>query len=62
MLMEHYIQIEHFYSGTDGNWVIIEYDKITVILNFVKIKFQISLKNIYNKVDFEYIKNYSLHR
>jgi len=44
--------IEQFYLDAEGKWLLSEYNDINDILKFSKIDFQISLKEVYNLVEF----------
>ncbi|MDZ7342710.1 MAG: Uma2 family endonuclease [candidate division KSB1 bacterium] len=46
------VYMEHFYIGEQGKWVLTEYDDPDDILKFTKIDFQISLREIYQRVEF----------
>jgi Uma2 family endonuclease len=45
--------IEQFYIGNDGNWILKEFNSHQDVLKFTKIDFAISLKEIYNLVEFD---------
>jgi len=45
--------IEQFNIGSEGKWMLTEYNDINDILKFTKINFQIPLKDVYNLVEFE---------
>jgi len=58
ILVDQYkVHIEHFYYESKGRWIFTEYKSIDDILNFTKINFKISLKEIYNQIEFEEDKN-----
>ncbi|MCI0616078.1 Uma2 family endonuclease [bacterium] len=53
ILIDQYsIHVEHYYLEAPKKWVLIEYDEPTEILKFAKVDFQISLADIYRRVDF----------
>lgn len=45
------MHVEHFYIGEQGKWVLTEYDNPDDILKLTKIDFQISLREIYQRVE-----------
>ncbi|MDZ7336626.1 MAG: Uma2 family endonuclease [candidate division KSB1 bacterium] len=52
ILIDQYtVHVEHFYIGEQGKWVLTEYDNPDDILKFTKIDFQISLREIYHRVE-----------
>jgi len=54
ILIDQYsTHIEQFNIGSQGKWLLTEYNDINGILKFTKIDFQISLKDVYNLVEFE---------
>lgn len=54
ILIDQYsIHIEQFSKGAEGKWLLTEYNDINDILKFTKIDFQISLKDVYNLIEFE---------
>jgi len=47
------IHVEHFYIGEQGKWVLTEYNDLADVLKLTKIDFQISLRDIYHRVEFK---------
>ncbi|MBN2012958.1 Uma2 family endonuclease [candidate division KSB1 bacterium] len=53
VLVDQYaIHVEHFFKNDDGKWVLSEYNSIDDQLILTHLDFQISLTDIYNKVNF----------
>ena len=50
---QYRIQVEHFYLEDEGKWIYTDYIDINDVLKFHNIKFQISIKDIYNRVEFK---------
>ena len=46
------VHVEHFYIGEQGKWTLTEYDDPDAVLKLTKIDFQISLRDIYHRVEF----------
>lgn len=62
ILIDQYsVHIEHFTIGSEGKWVLTEYDNLQDILILTKINLHIPLSEIYNKVEFMENTNRSLH-
>jgi len=54
ILIDQYkIHIEQFHIGSEGKWVLTEYNDINDVLKLEKIDFQMPLQDIYSRVDFE---------
>jgi Uma2 family endonuclease len=53
MIDQHKIHVEQFSLGSDGKWVLTEHDDANAVLRCTSVKFQIRLREIYNKVEFE---------
>jgi Uma2 family endonuclease len=54
ILVDQYaVHVEHFYKTEDGKWVLTEYNSMDNTLVFIHLNFQISITDIYNKVDFQ---------
>lgn len=54
ILIDQYdIHIEQFAINDAGKWVLTEYNSNDNILKFSKIDFQLPVKDIYNRVEFE---------
>ena len=54
ILIDQYsVHIEQFYIGSEGNWVLKEYDDPNDVFKFTKIDFQIPLRDIYSLVEFD---------
>ena len=45
--------LEHYYKTEPNKWIFLEYEGEDATLSLVSISFQIGLREIYNKVDFE---------
>jgi len=53
ILIDQYtIYVEQYYLETPKKWAVREYNRLTDILQFAKIDFQISLQDIYRRVKF----------
>lgn len=50
---QYKIHIEQFSLGKDGEWVLTEYDGADAVLRCTSVDFQIVLREIYHKVEFE---------
>jgi len=46
------VHLEHFYIGEKGKWTLTEYDDLDAVLKLTKVDFQISLRDIYHRVEF----------
>lgn len=46
------VHVEHFCIGEQGKWTLTEYDDLDAVLKLTKIDFQISLRDIYQRVEF----------
>jgi len=54
MLIDQYrVHVEHFYLERKGKWIYTDYSDLNDVLKFNKIECQLSLKDIYNRVDFK---------
>ena len=54
VLVDQYrIHVEHFYLEDKGKWIYTDYSDKNDVLKFHNIAFQISIKDIYNRVDFK---------
>ena len=54
ILIDQYsVHIEQFYIGTDGNWILKEYDDLNAVLKLTQIDFQIPFADIYSQVEFD---------
>ncbi|GAB1544164.1 Uma2 family endonuclease [Scytonema sp. NUACC21] len=54
LLIDQYkVHIEHFFKTDNKRWSFLEYDEIHETLSLNSISFEISLTDIYDKVDFE---------
>lgn len=47
-------QVEQFSKTIDNKWILSEYDEENTLLTLTSVQFQISLLDIYDKVDFEF--------
>ncbi len=45
------VHVEHFYIGEQGKWTLTEYDDLDAVLKLTKVDFQISLRDIYHRVE-----------
>jgi len=52
LIDQYKIHVEHFYVGNEGKWVLMEYNNLDDILALTKNSFQISLRDIYHRVEF----------
>lgn len=52
LIDQYQFQVEHFSKAEDGRWVLTEYHNAEDILSIPRIDFRISLKDIYDKVEF----------
>lgn len=53
VLVDQYqFHVEHFSKAEDGRWVLTEYNKAEDIVSIPRIDFHISLKDIYDRVEF----------
>jgi len=53
ILIDQYsVHIEQYYLEAPKKWAFVEYNELTDILKFAKIDFQISLQDIYRRVEF----------
>lgn len=58
ILVDQYrIHIEHFYLENKGKWIYTDYSDMNDVLKFHNIEFQISIKDIYNRVEFKQEEN-----
>lgn len=48
------VHVEHFYISEQGKWTLTEYDDLDAVLKLTKIDFQISLRDIYQRVEWEF--------
>lgn len=48
------IHLEHFYIGEQGKWVLTEYDDPDDVLKLTKVDFQMPLRDIYQRVEWEF--------
>ncbi len=53
VLIDQYkVHVEHYYLQGDGKWILTDYDDLNATLALKNVKAQISLKDIYFRVDF----------
>lgn len=58
ILVDQYrIHVEHFYLVDKGKWIYTDYSDMNDLLKFHNIEFQISMKDIYNRVEFKQEEN-----
>lgn len=61
ILVDQYrFHVEHFYLESKGKWIYTDYSDMNDVLKFNKIECQISLKDIYNRVEFKKEENIEL--
>jgi hypothetical protein len=46
--------VEHFSIGEQGKWVLTEYDDLDDVLKLSKVDFQMPLRDIYQRVEWEF--------
>ena len=52
LIDQHRIHVEHFYLESKKKWIYTDYSDLNDVLKFNKIEFQLSLKDIYDRVEF----------
>lgn len=53
LVNQYRVHIEHFYLESKGKWIFTDYSNENGILKFNKIDFEISLKDVYDRVEFK---------
>lgn len=54
ILIDQYsIHVEHFFKTPENHWMLTEYKKMSDVVRFSKINFEISLEDIYTSVEFK---------
>ena len=54
ILIDQYrVHVEHFYLESKGKWIYTDNNNLNDVLRFNKIELQVSLKDIYNRVEFK---------
>lgn len=53
MISQAEMHVEQFAKTADNKWILSEYDGQDTILTLNHIEFQVPLKDIYDKVDFD---------
>ncbi|NEQ36660.1 MAG: Uma2 family endonuclease [Okeania sp. SIO3I5] len=58
LLIDQYtIQVEQYYKTAQKQWIFSEYNQLEETISLNSIDFQITLTDIYDKVEFETIEN-----
>jgi Uma2 family endonuclease len=53
ILIDQYsVHVEQYYLEAPNKWILVEYNRLTDVLKFAKIDFEISLQDIYRRVEF----------
>ena len=53
LIDEYRVHVEHFYLESKGKWIYTDNNNLNDVLRFNKIELQVSLKDIYNRVEFK---------
>ena len=54
ILIDQYrVHVEHFYLESKGKWIYTDNNNLNDVLRFNKIEFPVSLKDVYNRVEFK---------
>jgi Uma2 family endonuclease len=53
MVDQYRFKVEHFAKNSEGKWVLTEYDSADAVLALSSLDFQIPLRDIYERVNFE---------
>ncbi len=54
ILIDQYrVHVEHFFIDAEKKWGLLEFNKLSDVLKLTKIDFQISIQDIYHRVEFE---------
>jgi Uma2 family endonuclease len=57
LLIDQYsIHVEHYSKASANQWLLSEYEDPNVVLSFTSFEFQISLKDLYDEVDFNVVE------
>jgi Uma2 family endonuclease len=53
LIDQHRVHVEHFFIDAEKKWGLLEFNKLSDVLKLTKIDFQISLQDIYHRIEFE---------